>query len=333
MHHILVFGTGGVGSIYATILQRAGCSVTPVCRSNYSAVSRSGITLKSAKWGTTITHPPNVVSSLADAAIHGPFDFILVCSKAFPGLAALIEPVVSLSTHTAIVLAQNGIGIEDEYAKLYPHNPLISGVVWLPTTQYEPGIIIHAYPLERFEVGPFPAEAGGESTEKVNELVELFAKADATAISCEDVQRQRWAKIAVNASMNPICALSLCDDANLFRSSPLAMEMVNDVQREVGRVADKAGHAGLITEDGIKARMKMYEERADAGKEPSMLVDVRFNRPMEVEVILGNLVKIAEGLGVSTPLLRLLYVLAAGRNSAIVQDERWTPIQMGSQIE
>jgi len=65
------------------------------------------------------------------------------------------------------------------------------------------------------------------------------------------------------------------------------------------------------------------------GKEPSMLVDVRFNRQMEAEAILGNLVKIAERLHEPTPLTKLLYVLVNARNSAIVKDERWKPIAMG----
>ena len=50
----------------------------------------------------------------------------------------MIEAAVS--ERTAIVLAQNGIGIEEEYAELCPNNTIISGVVWLPTTQVEPGM-------------------------------------------------------------------------------------------------------------------------------------------------------------------------------------------------
>jgi len=38
MTRVLIFGTGGVGSVYGYILDKAGAHVTTVCRSNYIAV-------------------------------------------------------------------------------------------------------------------------------------------------------------------------------------------------------------------------------------------------------------------------------------------------------
>lgn len=38
MKRILIFGTGGVGSVYGYILDRAGAAVITVCRSNYATV-------------------------------------------------------------------------------------------------------------------------------------------------------------------------------------------------------------------------------------------------------------------------------------------------------
>lgn len=34
---VLLFGAGSIGTIYIYILQKAGCEVTAVCRSNYEA--------------------------------------------------------------------------------------------------------------------------------------------------------------------------------------------------------------------------------------------------------------------------------------------------------
>jgi 2-dehydropantoate 2-reductase len=59
-----------------------------------------------------------------------------------------------------------------------------------------------------------------------------------------------------------------------------------------------------------------------------MLTDVRFNRRLEVDAILGNAVKIADKLKVGgrVPRLKLLAALAKGLNYYIVPDERWKPI-------
>jgi 2-dehydropantoate 2-reductase len=134
MTKVLIFGAGGVGCIYGYFVHKGGADVTAVCRTNYEAAKAHGITIRSKLFGN-VHYQPQVVRAVSDA--QGPFDFILVCSKAFPGTSKMIEGAVSLQT--AIVLAQNGIGIEDEYAEMYPNNTIISGVVWLPTTQVEPG--------------------------------------------------------------------------------------------------------------------------------------------------------------------------------------------------
>jgi 2-dehydropantoate 2-reductase len=52
------------------------------------------------------------------------------------------------------------------------------------------------------------------------------------------------------------------------------------------------------------------KNKSKEGQEPSMLVDVRNNRPIEVEAILGNTVNIAKEHHVEVHYLELLYVLA-----------------------
>jgi 2-dehydropantoate 2-reductase len=323
MTKILIFGAGGVGCIYALILWRAGEEVTTVCRGNYNQVQENGITIRSKKWGSCSARP-NVVRTPEEAAQFGPFDYILVCSKAFPSTAKLISAAVS--PETAIVLAQNGIGIEAEYAVAYPNNTIISGVVYLPTTQVEPGIIEHGTPLERFEIGTYPASANAEAKAKVEQLAELFTKGDGTCIPCDDVQAQRWYKLALNAALNPVTALTLCDDANFIRSSEGALEMLKDIMREVGATARAYGYSN-INETSISEQMVRHEDRlVTGGKEPSMLVDVRHERPVEVEAILGNVVRMAKAKKVKVPLLSMLHTLTKARNFAISKDGGWKPI-------
>lgn len=325
MTKILVFGAGGVGCIYALILWRAGEEVTTVCRSNYEAVITEGITVRSKKpeWGTCQARP-YAVRSTEGARQYGPFDFILVCSKAFPNTAKLISAAVT--PETVIVLAQNGIGIEAEYAVAYPNNTIISGVVYLPTTQVEPGIIEHGTPLERFEIGTYPVNAGADAKAKAHELAELFAKGDGTCVPYDDIQAQRWYKLALNAALNPVTALTLCDDANLIRSSEGALDMLKDIMREVGQTAKAYGYDN-IDEASIIEQMSRHEDRLiTGGKEPSMLVDVRHERAVEVEAILGNAVRMAKAKKVDVPLLKMLYTLTKARNFAISKDGGWKPI-------
>ncbi|CAK4030994.1 2-dehydropantoate 2-reductase like [Lecanosticta acicola] len=323
---VLVFGAGGVGCIYAAILERGGATVTCVCRTNYEAVKANGILIRSAKWGHMRARP-NTVKTTQEATAYGPYDYVLVSSKAFPGTAGLIQDAVTPGM-TAIVLAQNGIAIEEDYAALYPDNTITSGVVYLPTTQVQPGIVEHGTPLQRFEIGTFPTKASAEAKTQTQRLSELFTAGGADAPIYEDIQLRRWNKLSVNACMNPIAALTLCDDANYLRSSKYALDMAKDVMREIGVLATAVGYPDAVTEAEIEHHMERFIERlTSGGKEMSMLVDIRNDRPIEVEAILGNAIRKAEELQVLVPYLKMLYVLAKARDFATLKNDGWKPIR------
>lgn len=312
----LVFGCGGVGSIYVFVLERAGAEVTAVCRSNYKVVATQGISIESKIFGNVEAHPA-VVRHVSDA--DGPFDFILLCSKAFPGASKLIAPAVSGST--AIVLCQNGIGIEAEYAEAFPNNTVISGVVYLPTTQTKPGFI-YMGALELLQVGTYPASASQGARTKTEEFAKLFSAGGATCTVYDDIQQQRWEKLAANASLSPITALTRCDDANFIQSSLVAEACIRTVMGEVCKVAGAAGYH--ISKNIIEGHLKITKDRLKTGgKESSMLTDVQENRPLEADAVVGNAIKIARRLNVETPALDLLYALAKGLSFSISPDKPW----------
>ncbi|KAK3676319.1 hypothetical protein LTR78_003593 [Recurvomyces mirabilis] len=227
---------------------------------------------------------------------------------------------------TAIVLAQNGIGLEEDYVKLYPNNSIISGVVYLPVTQVEQGIIEHG-PLERFEIGTYPAQASAAAKEQCQGLSNLFRAGGGSAPVFDDIQPRRWVKVAVNAAWNPTTALTMCDDANYLRSSVQAEPLVRGIMKEVGTVATAAGYPDAITDGAIENDLARPKSRLETGgKEPSMLTDVRAGRSIEVEAIIGNTLRIGQIHGVVTPYLEMLYALAKARNFALSPDETWKPI-------
>ena len=50
--NVLIFGLGGIGGVYASILSLSGkCNVHVVARSNYNAIKSHGFRLKSPKFG------------------------------------------------------------------------------------------------------------------------------------------------------------------------------------------------------------------------------------------------------------------------------------------
>ena len=315
MPNILIFGTGGLGAVYTWVLSKSA-EVTTVCRSNFEEASKNGFTVHSTLWGNNLKVKPTVVRTVSEAVDlgHGkPFDFVVITAKAIPtnpSTAELIRP--AMSQNTAVVLIQNGIGIEEEFAAAYPNNPLLSTVVYLPATQVSPAVVHHKE-IELLHVGTYPTEARPEAKGAAKAFVELICSAGATAKLHDDVQFERWSKLLVNASWNPICALTRLRDRQFIDAHEDSLGFVRDVMLEISTVAQACGHAG-INEALVDYQIGRATARELPGVKPSMMADTLVGKSLEVEAIVGNTVRIAKSKGVSVPLLRSLYLLANGLN-------------------
>lgn len=316
---ILLHGSGAIGTIYVYLLSEAGHSVTAVCRSNYSVAKSKGFFIDSEKYGHGIRIHPQIVESTTEAAGSEPYDYVIVATKALPEseTSKVIAPVVN-EGRTTIVLIQNGIGIEDEYSKAFPNNPLLSCVAYLPTTQISPGHV-QMGGFERLEVGSFPANSYSED-ERVRESAEKFVAilrdSGSDTRRYDDVQEKRWNKLLINAPWNPICALTLSRDVAFLSSSDIAASIVEDVMLEVVKIAEKLGYTSINASAAKEQLQRATRRVGGKGIEPSMLVDVLNGRRMEVEAILGNPVRLAKTLNIQVPKLELLYVLLKALDEA-----------------
>ena len=304
---VLLFGAGGIGTVYLWLLSKTS-TTTAVCRSNYDIAKEDGFIINSSIFGQGICFKPNVVRSCDEIASVDatPFDYVVVCSKAIPGpVPKRIAPVVAPG-HTVIVLLQNGIGIEEEYSKAFPSNPIVSTVLYVAATQRPAGVIKHGE-IERLEVGAYPSSASGQYAKAFAHLIQT---AGATAIVHEDIQLIRWTKLLINASWNPICALALGKDTDVLESYDGASDIIEAVMLEICDIAAAYGYE--ITTEKVALELGRAKARIPihAGIEPSMLQDVQTDRRMEVEAIVGNPVRMGKTKGVKCGRLELLYLLA-----------------------
>ncbi|KAK8136572.1 hypothetical protein PG984_004512 [Apiospora sp. TS-2023a] len=80
------------------------------------------------------------------------------------------------------------------------------------------------------------------------------------------------------------------------------------VMQEIWDAAPKVLGQSLPDDLGTPERIIKSTER-NAGAKPSMLLDWEAGRPMELEVILGNPIRIAKEAGVDMPRLQSIYAL------------------------
>ncbi|KAK6198721.1 ketopantoate reductase PanE/ApbA-domain-containing protein [Scheffersomyces amazonensis] len=307
---VLVVGSGGVGTIAALSLwTRKRSNVTLVVRSDYQKIIDKGFTINSCTYGHIENwRPHNVAKSVEDAAKYGEFDYIIVTTKNIPDGKMTCEEIIkpAVSDKSTILLMQNGIGIDTPMHQAFPKNVILSAVTHIGSTNYN-GIIENKGPDNVF-LGDFKKE----SSPKVRQIIENFIHIykndnDLNFIRVdENVSQTRWEKLIYNSVFNPVTAI-LNIDVTRCQINGLNDSIFRPAMRELISIAKSEG-VEIDEEEKIE---KFIHIGDGLFYSPSMCVDQKKNQLMELEIILGNPLKIAAKNGVSTPILSLIYGLVS----------------------
>jgi len=312
---VLVLGAGALGAFYGAVLARAGCSVAVVARSGIDDIRRDGYRVDSPL-GDLSFKPERVVE--AGEALDAPLDFVLVALKLVPGTdrIALLAPY--RKQRPAIVLIQNGIAIEDEVATAYPEQALLSCVAYAAASRVSPSHIVHNSKFTRLILGPWPR---GASRAAADRLAERVKAGGASALVTEDIVGERWKKCAWNTVYNPISALGGLGTKAILSGE----EQTAFVRGAIGEVCAVAAADGYpLAGDTVEKQLAGTRSLPDIVS--SMGQDWRAGRPLEIEPILGNVVRIARRLGVTVPRLEALYALALMAQAQSRKSRGQTPV-------
>ena len=318
---ILVIGAGAVGAFYASRIPLNQASVSVVCRSNFETVKKqSGFLMETRSFGNYV-FSPRIFSSL-DSALKDlqkrhnckekNFDFVLIATKALPESLVDLSPLYNSSKSPTIVLIQNGIGIEEPYAVKYPSSPLLSCVTAISSAQTQPGKIVQ-YRWTRIHIGPFPTRGATEETglEQAKRLADLFLYGgikDAFFHNSEYLQMLRWHKLMINASFSPSAVLSGGFGTADLASNPIGRLHIKECMREIQDVAHFILRKPFPKELADVESILNSTER-NVGAKISMLLDWESQKPMEIETILGNPIRMAQDKGLKMPRLETMYHL------------------------
>ncbi|MBF0446434.1 MAG: 2-dehydropantoate 2-reductase [Magnetococcales bacterium] len=226
-------------------------------------------------------------------------DYILVALKSLPKLdiGKIIAPVVG--PKTTIFLLQNGINIEENISVKFINNEIISGLAFICVNRTKPGHIIHLC-HGKLVVGTYP----NGSSLAVRNLAELFNKSKTPCRISESIVTERWQKLIWNAPFNPISVLTQTDTQQIM-AKPETVALIRSIMEEVYAVAASVGH--ILPTDVIDKNIA--DTQIMRPYKTSMLLDYEGNRPMEIEAILGNIVRTAKKSGVLVPRLETMYDL------------------------
>ncbi|KAG9015459.1 hypothetical protein FRB94_000063 [Tulasnella sp. JGI-2019a] len=272
-----------------------------------------------------------VVRSVAEAADRS-YSFVLITTKALPDVlptSKLLEPLLSPSytyPQPAYALLQNGLGIEkDLYAGLTKRAPLAPPQIITCAVYCDANLIEndmrHPTGLPKLEIGLFDprgsarreAHSEGASVTSFKNLVEAGGGAVTIA---EDIQAAKFRKNIWNVVFATFSCLTRVPPA-FYIATPALWGRVAPLFRETGEEVLAVGRAIGYSEkhlptDAIQGfidgDVASYSD-AQSEHKPSTLLDIEANKPFEVEVIVGEVVRAGRQLGVPIPRMEAIYTM------------------------
>ena len=189
---IAVVGCGAVGSFYGAKLVRAGHEVHFLLRSDYDAVRRQGVRIQSPDGDFQVRpqcarHPEQI----------GPADLVLIGLKttANEQFAKLLPPLIGSTT--AVLTLQNGLGNEEQLARLCSVGQIMGGLCFVCLNRVAPGVVRHMG-YGQIVLGEFqrPPQA------RTHDLAARFCDAGVPCTVTHDLARAHWEKLVWNIPFN-----------------------------------------------------------------------------------------------------------------------------------
>jgi 2-dehydropantoate 2-reductase len=303
IERVCVVGAGVIGSLYAGHLAQV-CEVSVLTRraEHARALGERGLRVSGRHELTASVH------ATADPAELPAFDLGIVATKG-TGLDEAATALEGRFAHATLMTVQNGLGAE---AVVRRHGawPLLSAVTFMSGTRHDDAHVEYILDTETW-LGPYE----GTTEADAREVADLLVRSGLKAKAFPDLRPAQWSKLIFNATVNAVAALTgLRHDRHFAAEDEHADlgHLVHELVDEGKRVAAAAGVE--LYEDPWE--MNVLATRRGSAHYPSMLEDVELERPTEIELITGALVREAERLRVPVPLHTALYRLIKAKEQS-----------------
>lgn len=287
-----VIGTGAIGGYYGARLAQSGQEVHFLLHKDYDYVKEHGLQVDSCN-GSFHLDEPHVYRQTGDMP---QCDVVLVCLKSVNNhlLRELLPPLLQPST--LVVLIQNGIGVEQDVAQMFPDLRLAAGLAFICSAKTKPGRIDHQC-YGQINLGNYSCD----DPALVEQVVADFNAAGVKA-GLVEYQEARWKKAVWNMPFNGM-TVALNTQTNLLLQHEATRQLIREQMLEV---IGAAQHLGVKNIDASFAEkmIKMTDEMTPYS--PSMKLDFDFHRPMEIHYLYTRPLQIAREAGFRMPKLEML---------------------------
>jgi 2-dehydropantoate 2-reductase len=305
----LIYGAGAMGSLVGGLLAQK-YDVTLLGREPHMAViPETGLKITGLN---DIVVNPNSITNLSDLPQEFQPELIILTVKSYDTQKILPELQNIIHDNTLVLSLQNGLDNEQYLKNAFPDNTIVGGVTCHGVTYMEPGHVYHAGTGET-QIGVY----GGDNTEQTTELANMLNDIGIEVSVTDNIEGEIWAKVAVNASINPITAITGLKNGFLLKIPELT-KLLEATCKEVIRVA-KASNVKLPSCDILEKTKNVV--RNTAGNKSSMLQDIERGKRTEIDSINGAVVNIGNDHNTPTPVNESLTTLVKGIEANTYIDE------------
>jgi 2-dehydropantoate 2-reductase len=322
---IAVVGCGAVGSYYGARLCLAGQEVHFLLRSDYEAVRQNGVAVRSVAGDFHVRpgcarRPEDI--GVCDAVLIG---LKTTANDQFP---KLLPPLVG--PHTAVVTLQNGLGNEEQLARLFPAEQILGGLCFVCLNRLEPGVIHHLahgkVVLGEYQRPPQPPvgpKLRSRAGSRTHELAGLLRRANVPCEVTDDLARTHWEKLVWNIPFNGLgvagtagyealtsaeCGTRSTESVgpvlttDKLLGDPRWEKVVRELMLEVIATANALG----LNVSESQADKQIERTRIMAAYKASTLLDFERHQPLELDSMFLQPLHLARQAGVPVPRLAAL---------------------------
>lgn len=314
---IAVVGCGAVGSYYGAKLGHSGQEVHFLLRSDYEAVRRKGVLIRSDeedfRFNPKCAKTPEMIG-VCDLVIIG------LKTTANGQLGELLTPLVGAST--AILTLQNGLGNEALLARLFGNEKVLGGLCFVCLNRVEPGVIQHiahgTIVMGEYERWPEP---------RTHEIAALIRNSGVPCKVTDNLARAHWEKLVWNVPFNGLGVAGAagydavmngqlpagikpgdCLESDKLLAEPRWEQLVRELMLEVIAAANAWGLKLPVS----AAETQIKRTRDMGAYKASTLLDFEKGQPLELESLFFEPLRQAQTAGVPTPRLAAMCAVLAG---------------------
>ncbi len=293
---MLVVGAGSTGGYIGGRLAQDGRDVTFLVRGTRAdQLRRSGLRIVSPLGDATIE--PRIVAA---KSLNTPFDVVLLTVKGFQLASALDDLRPAVGPETMILPVLNGMRHMEILAQRFAPRNVVGCALKIATILDAEGAVIHLTPLQDLAYG----ELDGSTTPRIQALHRLMQAGGLQPRLSVEIRREMWEKWIFLSALGAVTCL-MRGAIGEIEAVPGGVEFARAVLDEAVATVRAVG-----AEPSASFLVSVVEHLTSEGSPltSSMYRDLQKGRPVELENIIGDLVRQATEAGIDTPLLAAAYV-------------------------